>query len=276
MPLVASGVLAGEACRRLTDFYPVLLSDPDGITRMLLWLAGALLALAVAGGITAALLGMGPIGLTALALATVGMVLVCKPGRMSGVGAIFFFVVTGWSLFTLHREIRARARFPAAWLGRASGGLLTGLCLAAGVAMYSGAERTVAEQGLVIPAQAWEVVSLASENYIGLFVPEGLRGPEIEQLNQAFQTYLRQRVEDMARPYLRYLPLVYAGLFVLLVLELSRLLPLLAGPALQAAIAVLLLARLVRFERTTVEIERLVPGWCGLRAWTLRGLCPRG
>jgi hypothetical protein len=73
----------------------------------------------------------------------------------SAVGAAVFFV-TAWSLSTLHRELRARVRFSAAWLGRASAGLLTGVSLAAGAAVYSGAEQSVAERGVMIPEQAWE------------------------------------------------------------------------------------------------------------------------
>ena len=260
LPIVASGVLAGEACCRLTGFYPALLSDSRLIGGMLAWLLAALLATAVAGGITAAVLGAGPIGLLAVALAAVGLALTWGLNTLSALGAAAFLLLTAWSLFTIQSGLRARVRFSAAWLGRATAGLLTGLSLAAGAAVYSGAEQSVAEHGVMIPEQAWEIVSLTSENYIGLFVPEELRGPQMEQLNQAFQTHLRERVQDLAQPYRQYLPLIYAGLFILLVLESNRLVALLAALGLRAAIPLLQAAGLARYERSTVEVERLVPG----------------
>ena len=260
LPLVASGVLAGEACRRLTGFYPALLSDSRLIGGMLAWLLAALLATAVAGGITAALLGAGRIGLTAVALAAVALALTWGPNTLSALGGAAFLLLTARSLFTIHSGLRARVRFSAVWLGRATAGLLTGLSLAAGAAVYSGAEQSVAEHGVMIPEQAWEIVSLTSENYIDLFVPEELRGPQMEQLNQAFQAHLRERVQDLAQPYRQSLPLIYAGLFILLVLESNRLVALLAALALRAAIPLLQAAGLARYERSTVEVERLVPG----------------
>jgi hypothetical protein len=126
--------------------------------------------------------------------------------------------------------------------------------------VYSGAEQSVAELGVLLPEQAWEIVSLTSENYVGLFVPEELRRPQLEQLNQSFQAHLRERVQDLAQPYRQYLPLIYAGLFLLLVLASNRLVALLAALALRAAIPLLQAAGLARYERSTVEAEQLVPG----------------
>jgi hypothetical protein len=104
------------------------------------------------------------------------------------------------------------------------------------------------------------IVSLTSESHIGLFVPEGLRGLQMEQFNQAFEAHPRERIQGLAHPYCRYLPAIYAGLFILLILECNRLVALLATLALRAAIPLLRLGGLARYERLTIAVERIVPG----------------
>lgn len=260
IPLIAAGALAGEACRRLTELYPALMSDPAPISGMLTWLVAALIGMALAGGLASALLGAGTVGWIACALAAVAMLLTWGPGLLSGLGALVFFVATTWSLYAIRRELDGRIRFSPAWVGQATAGLLIGVSLAAGVAVYSGAARSVAEQGVILPEQAWQIVSLGSEDYIGLFVPTEQQGPQLDQLNQSFQKHLRERVQQLAEPYRGVLPVVYAALFVLLALELNRLVAFLATLILPGVFGLLVRAGLARRERRTVEVERLVIG----------------
>ncbi len=260
LPLIASGVLAGEALRRLSGLYPALMSDPALITGMLAWLLAALVGVALAGGMAAGLLGAGPVGLIASVLAAIGVTVTWGGGLDSVLGAAAFLVVTAWSLYAIRREMDAQVRFSPAWLGRATAGLLTGMSLAAGVAVYSGAARSVAEHGVIVPEQAWQIVSLSSEDYIGLFVPKEQQGPQLDQLNRSFQAHLRERVQQLAEPYRGFLPVVYAGLFFLLILEANRLVAFLTALILPAIFALLRRAGLARWERLTVEVERLVVG----------------
>jgi len=259
LPMLAAAYFAGNTLHRFGAFYPTLLESTGPALDLLLWLLGAIALAALAGGLVAVLVRPLPVAVGVMGLSALVMFLSWAIDLWSGLGAIAMMVGASSYVLVVERQLKMRIRFSPSRVGRASFRLMTGLSLAACISLYAGAADHIAENGIILPEEAWSAVAVGMDEYITLVAPSEIQGPELDGMRETFHAQLQETLSDLAEPYSAYVPLVYALFFFMLLSQLLWLGSLLVGVLQRVLFPLLQSLGFAELKRERVVAERLVP-----------------
>lgn len=259
LPMLAAAYFAGVTLHRFGDFYPTLMDSAGSTLDLLLWLLGAIVLAALAGGVVAVLVRPLPVAIVTMGLSALAMFLAWGIDGWSALGAIAMLVTACGYVLSMEREMKMRIRFSPARVGRASFRLMTGLSLAACISLYAGAAEHIAENGIILPEEAWSAVAVGLDEYIMLVVPNDFQGTEVDGMRETFHAQLQETLRDLAEPYSAYVPFVYVLFFFMLLSQLLWLTAWLVGMLQRLIFPLLQALGFAELIHEKVVAERLVP-----------------
>lgn len=259
LPMLAAAYFAGVTLHRFGDFYPTLMDSAGSTLDLLLWLLGAIVLAALAGGVVAVLVRPLPVAIVTMGLSALAMFLAWGIDGWSALGAIAMLVTACGYVLSMEREMKMRIRFSPARVGRASFRLMTGLSLAACISLYAGAAEHIAENGIILPEEAWSAVAVGLDEYIMLVVPNDFQGTEVDGMRETFHAQLQETLLDLAEPYSAYVPFVYVLFFFMLLSQLLWLAAWLVGMLQRLIFPLLQALGFAELIHEKVVAERLVP-----------------
>ena len=223
-----------------------------------LWLLGALVAVAVTGGLVAVLLR--PFWIAAVAFATSALA-VFLTYDISAVGiivAVIYFLTGLLYLAGVRGEIGNRIRF-SVWQTRGTQAILFVVLTAlACTSLYFGYADDIEKEGFSIPEEAvtWSVD--AADELLDRIVPEGTLSPEERQeVLDELRDILESEVEDEIEPYQRYIPMGLALIVFIILIPVSLLLFWIPLLILSPLLFILTRSGVVKRVTETVEVTRL-------------------
>lgn len=259
LPMLAAAYFAGVTLHRFGDFYPTLMDSAGSTLDLLLWLLGAIVLAALAGGVVAVLVRPLPVAIVTMGLSALVIFLAWGIDGWSALGAIAMLVTACGYVLSMEREMKMRVRFSPARVGRASFRLMTGLSLAACISLYVGAAEHIAENGIILPEEAWSSIAVGLDEYITLVVPSEFRGSELNGMRETFHVQLQETLRDVAEPYSAYVPVVYALFFFMFLSQLLWLAAWLVGVLQRLIFPLLQSLGFAELKHERVVAERLVP-----------------
>jgi len=263
-PVVFAALLAGAGCflglvlRWIGDAHEVLIPPSWDALYLGIWFLGAVVALAVTGGLVAVLLRPFRVALLAFAVSALALFLTWEISVVSIIAAAVYFLAGLLYLVAVRREIGNRIRFSVWHLMRAQAFLIVVLTGVACASLYFGYAAEIQREGFSIPEEAVDGIVEVVGDQLDSLVPEGTLSPEEKQevLDQLRAT-LEGEVGSAIQPYAHFIPIGLAVIgFVVLtpvMLFLSWLPMLILSPLL----FILTRAGVVKKETELVEVTRL-------------------
>jgi len=259
LPMLGAAYLAGLTLHRFSAFYPTMMDGAGSARDLLLWLLGAILIAALAGGVVAVLVRPLPVAMVTMGLSALALFLAWGINGWSALGSITMLGTACGYVLSTEREMNLRIRFSPAQVGRASFRLMTGLSLAACISLYAGAAEHIAENGIILPEEAWSAIAVGMDEYITLVAPKEFEGPELDGLRETFHAQLQETLRDLVEPYSAYVPIVYALMFFMLLTQLQWFAAGLVGVLLRGVFPLLRSLGFAELKHERVVAERIVP-----------------
>lgn len=259
LPMLAAAYFVGITISRFGAFYPIMMDSAGSALDLLLWLLGAIVLAALAAGVVAVLVRPLPAAIVTMGLSALVLFLAWGIDGWSALGAIAMLVAACGYVLSMEREMKMRIRFSPARVGRASFRLMTGLSLAACISLYAGAAEHIAENGIILPEEAWSAIAVGLDEYITLVAPNEFQGPELDGMRETFHAQLQETLRDLAEPYSAYVPVVYALFFFMFLSPLQWLAARLVGVLQRGVFPLLQSLGFAELKRERAVAERLVP-----------------
>jgi len=217
--LVGAGCFLGLVLRWIGDGYETLIPPSWDALYLGIWLLGALVALAVTGGLVAVLLRPFRIVAIAFAVSALAMFLVWEISAFSAIAAAIYFLVGLFYVVGVRREIGNRIRFSAWHIARSQMILLVVLVAIACASLYSGYAAEIEREGFSIPEDAVDWVVEIADEQLDTMLPEGILSPEQKQeaLDQLRAT-LEGEAESAIEPYTGYIPMGLAAIVFMILM----------------------------------------------------------
>ena len=259
LPMLAAAYFVGITISRFGAFYPIMMDSAGSALDLLLWLLGAIVLAALAAGVVAVLVRPLPVAIVTMGLSALVLFLAWGIDGWSALGAFAMLVAACGYVLSMEREMKMRIRFSPARVGRASFRLMTGLSLAACISLYAGAAEHIAENGIILPEEAWSAIAVGLDEYITLVAPNEIQGPALDGMRETFHAQLQETLRDLAEPYRAYVPVVYALFIFMFLTQLLWLAAGLAGVLQRGVFALLQSLGFAELKHERVVAERLVP-----------------
>lgn len=217
--LVGAGCFLGLVLRWIGDGYETLIPPSWDALYLGIWLLGALVALAVTGGLVAVLLRPFRIVAIAFAVSALAMFLVWEISAFSAIAAAIYFLVGLFYVVGVRREIGNRIRFSAWHIARSQMILLVVLVAIACASLYSGYAAEIEREGFSIPEDAVDWVVEIADEQLDTMLPEDTLSPEQKQeaLDQLRDT-LENETESAIEPYAGYIPMGLAAIVFMILM----------------------------------------------------------
>lgn len=221
--LAGAGCFLGLVLRWAGDGHESLIPFLWDALYLMFWFLGAVVAVAVTGGLVAVLLRPFWVAAIAFAVSALAMFLTWEISAVSIILAVIYFGVG--LLFTLgvRREIGDRIRFSVWHLVRSQIILFVVLIAIACTSLYFGYAAEVEREGFSIPDDAVDwVVEVMDEHILGTVVPEGILSPEQKQdILDEIREFLEGEAESEIEPYERYIPMGLAAIVFMILMPVT-------------------------------------------------------
>ncbi|MBE0415789.1 MAG: hypothetical protein IBX36_04525 [Dehalococcoidia bacterium] len=256
--LAGAGCFLGLVLRWVGEGYEVLIPPSWDALYLGIWLLGAVVAVAVTGGLVAVLLRPFWVAAIAFAVSALAMFLTWEISAVSGIAAAVYFLVGLLYLAGVRGEIGNRIRFSVWHIRGSQMPLLVGLVAIACASLYSGYAAEIEREGFSIPEDAIDWVVEIADEQLDSLVPEGTLSPEEKQevLDQLRAT-LEGEVGSAIEPYESYIPIGLAAIVFMILTPVTFLISWIPLLILSPLIFILTRSGVVRKVTETVEVTRL-------------------
>jgi len=258
--LVGAAYLFGTLCKEVVRAYELILSPSSELLYLLLWFFLAWLAVAVTGGLVAALLRPTWLGILAFWGSGVVMLWSWQVDLSSGLLTAVYALAAAIYVVSLARELDQRVRFSVGPVGGGQGLLMMSLVLMACGGLYLGSAAHIERHGFSIPSSHLEMVMKQVEKQVEARVPPGEREKVLAELRQEFPRLLEEIFQRTVKPHEDLIPLALAASLFMTLVTVARLLAWV--PTVILGIVFPLLAALGVTETVTEsrDVQRVVIG----------------
>jgi len=262
--LIAAGYFFGIWCGRFGQAYTLLFQPGREMLKLGLWLLLAIVVVAVTAGLVAALLRPLWVALVAFALSALAMILGWQVGIGPVLLGLLYFVICLLYARGVTKALDERLRFSVDPVSRGLSLLLMVLALVACGSLYIGYAAQIEKEGFTFPPAFKEMMTKmtitpmreAIEARADLTPEEKERA--LAEMEEGFEEMWMGPLEEMIKPYERFIPVVMAiGTFMTLQTILG-LLSWVPGLILAMIFPLLEITGMTRVVRETREVERLV------------------
>jgi hypothetical protein len=262
-PLLGAGYFFGTVCKQVGQAYELILFPSQKLLTLLLWFLLALGALAVTGGLVAALVRPVWLGIIAFALSGLTMLLDWQVTVGSGVLVLVYLLAASLYAVGVARELNQRIRFSVRPVSGGQGVLLIALVLVACGSLCLGYAAHIEREGFSMPEPYIEMFVEQMEKRLVASMPEEERQePEFETHLAEWREGARRNVKEFfgrtVKPYERFIPSIVAASLFMPLATITRLLAWV--PTIVLIVIFLLLKALGMTEvvSETREVQRLV------------------
>lgn len=209
--LVGAGCFLGFVFQRIGENYGLLFSPSMSLLYLGLWFLGALVAVAVTGGLAAVLLRPFSILALAFALSAVGMFATWEFSAVSGILAAIYLAVGLLYSRGIRGELNNRIKFSVGHILRSQAILLVVLAGIACASFYFGYAAEIEREGFTVPPAAIDMIVEAMGDQIDAGMTPAEREAALAQFREDFEA----QVESTLEPYESYIPMgLGAALFM--------------------------------------------------------------
>lgn len=217
--VVFSALLAGAGCffglvlRWAGDGWEHLIPPTWDALYLGIWFLGALLAVAVTGGLVAVLLRPFWVAAVAFAVSALAVFLTWEISVVSIVVAVIYLLMGVVYVAGVRREIENRIRFSVWHIMRSQLILLVMLTALACTSLYFGYSAEIERVGFSIPEETVDwVVETADEHIIDRILPDETTPEERQDALEELRDYLEDDIESDIQPYEGYIPVGLAAI----------------------------------------------------------------
>lgn len=262
--LVFGALLAGAGCflglvlRWAGDGWEHLIPPTWDALYLLIWFLGALVAVAVAGGLVAVLLRPFWIAVIAFAISALAMFLTYEISAVSIIVAAIYFLVGLLYLAGVRGEIRIRTGFSVRHIRGNQAILLVVLTAIACTSLYFGYAAAIEREGFSMPEETIDWGVDIAEEVLDRIVPAGILSPEEKQvILDEIRAILEGEVESEIEPYEGYIPVGLAAIVFMILMPVTFFLSWIPLVVLSLAFFILTRSGVVKKVTETVEVTRL-------------------
>lgn len=256
--LFGAGCFFGLVAQWIGERYDLIFSPSMSLLYLGLWFFGALVAIAVTGGLVAVLFRAFWVAAVAFALSALGMFLLWEISIVSGICAAVYFLIGLLYVAGVRGEMGSRIRFSVWRVMVSQSMLLVVLVAIACTSLYFGYAAEIEREGFSLPESTVNWVVDIADEYLDTILPEGSLTPEEkEEALDELRATLEGDVSESVEPYEKYIPV---GLAVFAFMILSPVILILSFiPILLLALLFFILTStgVVRKVTRTVKVTRL-------------------
>ena len=256
--LAGAGGFLGLVLRWAGDGWEHLIPPTWDALYLGIWFLGAILAVAVTGGLVAMLLRPFWVAATAFAVSALALFLTWEISVVSIIVAVIYLLGGLVYVVGVRREIENRIRFSVRHLLRPQLILLVVLTAIACASLYFGYAEEIDKEGFSIPEGTVDwVVEVADEHVIDRILPANTTAVERWEALTELRDYLEDDIESDIEPYEGYIPVGLAAIVFGILTPATFLISWI--PLLILSLAFLLLIRfgVVKKVAKAVEVIRL-------------------
>jgi hypothetical protein len=211
--LAGAGGFLGLVLRWAGDGWEHLIPPTWDALYLGIWFLGALLAVAVTGGLVAMLLRPFWVAATAFAVSALALFLTWEISVVSIIVAVIYLLGGLLYVAGVRREIENRIRFSVRHLMRPQLILLVVLTAIACASLYFGYAEEIDKEGFSIPEGTVDwVVEIADEHVIDRILPANTTTVERWEALTELRDYLEDDIESDIEPYEGYIPVGLAAI----------------------------------------------------------------
>jgi hypothetical protein len=262
--LIGAGYFFGTVCWQIGQAYELIFPPSLRLLPLLLWFLLATSAVAVAGGLVAALVRPVWAGMIIFALSGLTMLLGWRVTVGSGVLVLVYVLAAALYAVGVARELSQRVRFSVRAVRAGQGMLLIALALVACGSLYLGYAAYIEREGF--SPYLSPIVELFVEQWEKQFVaavPEEQRqAPEFETNLAELREEVRRKVEELfertVKPHEGLIPLAVAAILFILLANITPLLSWVSILVLSVVFLLLKALGIAKMVGETREVHRLV------------------
>jgi hypothetical protein len=211
--LAGAGGFLGLVLRWAGDGWEHLIPPTWDALYLGIWFLGALLAVAVTGGLVAMLLRPFWVAATAFAVSALALFVTWEISVVSIIVAVIYLLGGLLYVAGVRREIENRIRFSVRHLMRPQLILLVVLTAIACASLYFGYAEEIDKEGFSIPEGTVDwVVEIADEHVIDRILPANTTTVERWEALTELRDYLEDDIESDIEPYEGYIPVGLAAI----------------------------------------------------------------
>ncbi|MFQ6001325.1 MAG: hypothetical protein ACE5LG_06610 [Anaerolineae bacterium] len=261
--LIAASWFFGLWCGRVGQAYTLFFQPGREILTLVLWLLLAMVVVAVTAGLVAALLRPLWVAVVAFALSALAMIFGWQVGIGPALFGLLYFVASLLYTRGVAGELNDRLRFSVEPVSRGFSLLFMALALVACGSLYLGYAAHIEKEGFTFPPAFKEMMTKmtiipmreAIEARTDLTPQEKERA--LAEIEEGFEEMWMEPLEEMIRPYERFIPAAVAvGTFMTLETILG-LLSWIPGLILAMIFLLLRITSITKVVTETREVERL-------------------
>jgi hypothetical protein len=260
--LIPAGAFFGLACQDMNQQYELLLALDKEVVRSFAQLLLAVAAVAVVGGLMAALVRPVWTCVVGFALSALAVFLAWELSLASGVSALIYFVVGALYSRGVAQALDSRLKFSVEPISGSQSILLAGLAIAASVSVYFGYAAQIEEQGFEFPPAIRETMTQFSMVPMRAQIeartdltPEQKEVME-DQMRDGLEQFMAS-TQEMIEPYERFVPLAVAFMLFQLLAVVNTLFSWVPIVVLAVLVPILTAAGVAKKTTQTREVVRL-------------------
>jgi len=256
--LAGAGAFLGLVLRWAADGWEHLIPPTWDALYLGIWFLGALVAVALAGGLVAVLLRPFWVAAIAFAVSALAMFLTWEISLAGFIVAVIYLLVGLLYLLGVRHEIENRIRFSVWHMMRPQLILLVMLTAIACTSLYFGYAAEIEREGFSIPEETVDwVVETADEHIIDRILPEGVSQAERQEALDELRATLEGEVGGAIEPYEGYIPVGLAAIVFMILMPVMFLISWIPLLILSPAFFILTRLRVLKKVTEIVEVTRL-------------------
>jgi hypothetical protein len=264
--LIPAGAFFGMACQNINQQYELLLLLDKEVVRSFAQLLLAVAAVAVIGGLLAALVRPIWICIVGFALSALAAFLAWELSLPSGVSALIYFVFGALYSRAVAEALDNRLKFSVEPILGGQSTLLTGLAIAASVSLYFGYAAQIEEQGFELPPAIgdaiteFSMVPMRAQIEARMDLTSEQKEALAAQMREGFDQWMAS-MEETIQPYERLVPVAVAFMLLQLLAVINTLFSWVPIVFLAVLFPILTAVGVVKKTTETMEVERLSLGY---------------
>jgi hypothetical protein len=260
--LIPAGAFFGMACQNINQQYELLMALDKAVVRSFAQLLLAVAAVAVIGGLVAALVRPVWICIVGFALSALAVFLAWELSLASAVSAVIYFLVGALYSRGVAEALDHRLSFSVEAISGSQSTLLAGLAIAASVSLYFGYAAQVGEQGFEFPPAMrdaiteFSMVPMRAQIEARTDLTSAEKEAAAAQMREGFDGWMAS-MEEMIEPYERFVPIGVAFMLFQFLAVINALFFWVPIVILAVLFPILTAVGVVKKTTETREVERL-------------------
>jgi hypothetical protein len=256
--LAGAGSFFGLVLRWVGESYDLINPPSWDALYLGIWVLGALVAVAVTGGLVAVLLRPFWVAAIAFIVSALAVFFTWEISLVGVIVGVIYFLIGLLYVVGVRRDIENRIRFSAWHLMRFQLILLVVLTALTCTSLYFGYAAEIEREGLSIPEETVDWVVDTVDNHMDSIVPEGVLSPgERQEVLDGLRVFLEEEAESELEPYEEYTPVGLAAVAFFIVTPVTFLISWIPLLILSLVFFLLIRIRVVRKVAKAVEVIRL-------------------